>query len=206
MRLQYLSSLAFTGLALATVDFLNWHPPGPGDVRGPCPCLNSLANHNILPHNGKNYTIPVLVKALTEAVNVSPEFAFTISLLGTFTAADPTKGSFDLTDLLNHNLFEHDASLSRAEFEFGGDVQTFKPDIFAQFMSHFEGQEFVTTEAAAAARYDRVQTERNRNPHFTYNAQHQITSYSETVFYIRTLIDPRNNQTPVEFVKIFFGK
>lgn len=205
MRLQYFSSLAFTGLALA-VDFTNWHPPGPGDVRGPCPCLNSLANHNILPHNGRNYTIPVLVKALTEAVNVSPEFAATISLLGTFTAADPTKGSFDLTDLLNHNLFEHDASLSRADFEFGGDVQTFRPDIFSQFISHFNGQEFVTYQAAAAARYDRVQTERNRDPHFTYNSQHQITSYSETVFYIRTLIDPRNNQTPVEFVKIFFGK
>lgn len=205
MRLRCFSALAFTGLALATVDFENWHPPGHSDVRGPCPCLNSLANHGILPHDGKNYTIPVLVKALTEAVNVSPEFAATISLLGTFTAADPTKGSFDLTDLLNHNLFEHDASLSRADFEFGGDVQTFRPEIFAEFLKPFEGKEFVTLPDAATARYSRVQTERSRNPHFTYNVAHQITSYSETVFYFRTLVDPRTNQTPVEFVKIFFG-
>lgn len=27
-------------------------PPGPGDLRGPCPGLNALANHNYLPHNG----------------------------------------------------------------------------------------------------------------------------------------------------------
>ncbi|QDS71386.1 hypothetical protein FKW77_002847 [Venturia effusa] len=27
-------------------------PPGPKDLRGPCPGLNALANHNYLPHNG----------------------------------------------------------------------------------------------------------------------------------------------------------
>lgn len=27
-------------------------PPGAGDIRGPCPGLNALANHNYIPHNG----------------------------------------------------------------------------------------------------------------------------------------------------------
>lgn len=27
-------------------------PPGPNDLRGPCPGLNALANHNFLPHSG----------------------------------------------------------------------------------------------------------------------------------------------------------
>ena len=27
-------------------------PPGAGDLRGPCPGLNALANHGYLPHNG----------------------------------------------------------------------------------------------------------------------------------------------------------
>lgn len=27
-------------------------PPGSGDLRGPCPGLNALANHGYLPHNG----------------------------------------------------------------------------------------------------------------------------------------------------------
>lgn len=205
MRLPCLSVLALVAQALATLDFLNWHPPGPGDVRGPCPCLNSLANHGFIPHDGRNNTIPILVKAMTEAVNVSPEFATTISLLGTFTAPNPSLGKFDLTDLLNHNLFEHDASLSRADFEFGHNVQAFRPDIFHQFFKHFKGKEFVTLPDAAAARYERVQTERNRNPHFTYNVAHEITSYSETVFYFRTLVDPKTNMTPTAFVKIFFG-
>jgi hypothetical protein len=29
-----------------------YEPPGPNDFRGPCPGLNSLANHNFIPHNG----------------------------------------------------------------------------------------------------------------------------------------------------------
>ena len=29
-----------------------WVAPGPGDIRGPCPGLNALANHGYFPHNG----------------------------------------------------------------------------------------------------------------------------------------------------------
>jgi len=203
MRLPF-SVLAFTGVALATIDFENWHRPGVGDVRGPCPCLNSLANHGIIPHSGKNLTIPVLVSALGEALNVSPEFATTISFLGTLTAADPSRGAFDLTDLNNHNVFEHDASLSRQDFNLGGDDHTFRPDIFADFIGHFDGMENVTLPVAAIARYDRVRSSRRKNPNFTYTVQHQITSYSETIFYFRTMVDPATGATPVKFVKILF--
>lgn len=29
-----------------------YHPPGLGDIRGPCPGLNAAANHGYLPRNG----------------------------------------------------------------------------------------------------------------------------------------------------------
>lgn len=29
-----------------------WTAPGPGDLRGPCPGLNALANHGYFPRNG----------------------------------------------------------------------------------------------------------------------------------------------------------
>ena len=29
-----------------------WAPPGEGDLRGPCPGLNALANHGYFPRNG----------------------------------------------------------------------------------------------------------------------------------------------------------
>ncbi|KAF2270772.1 hypothetical protein CC78DRAFT_573123 [Lojkania enalia] len=42
-----------TGPSHRPVDFKKWNPPGYRDVRSPCPLLNSLANHDIIPHNGK---------------------------------------------------------------------------------------------------------------------------------------------------------
>jgi len=203
--LSLLSVLAFTCLALA-LDFENWHPPGPGDVRGPCPALNGIANHAFIPHNGKNLTVPLLVQVMGEVFNISPELATIVSELGLLTAANPASGHFDLDDLDKHNLFEHDASLSRADFDLGGDDHTFRPDIFAKFLEFFDGMENVTIPVAAAARYSRVLDSRKNNPNFTYGVQQQITSYGETVKYFRTMVDPNNGATLVEFVKILFGR
>lgn len=37
-----------------------WVAPGPNDIRGPCPGLNSLANHGYIPHSG---IVPLTVAA-----------------------------------------------------------------------------------------------------------------------------------------------
>ena len=203
-----LSVLFFNGLALATVDFTNWAPPGPGDQRGPCPALNSLANHHIIPHNGRNLTVPLLVDVLGEVFNLSPELATVVAQLGLATAPNPSAGSFDLPNLDKHNAFEHDASLTRVDFAFSGIPGDAKldPTLFAEFMKHFDGMDYITIPAAAAARYARVQSSRANTPNFTYTPIQQITSYAETIKYFRTMIDPKNGLTSTEFVRILFGR
>ncbi|KAJ3740778.1 Chloroperoxidase [Lentinula detonsa] len=39
-----------------TIDWSahQWQAPSPTDSRGPCPGLNTLANHGFLPRNGSN--------------------------------------------------------------------------------------------------------------------------------------------------------
>lgn len=37
--------LALVGYALAYPDYDDWKAPTEGDLRGPCPALNALANH-----------------------------------------------------------------------------------------------------------------------------------------------------------------
>lgn len=60
-------------LANAQGNFTAWSPPGAGDVRSPCPGINSLANHGFLPHDGKGITIPDLIAALDTALKyISP--------------------------------------------------------------------------------------------------------------------------------------
>jgi hypothetical protein len=77
----------------------DWQAPVAGDVRSPCPGLNSLANHGFLNRNGKNNTIPQLIKGGAEGLNVGPDFMTVIGAVGLFSAPNPFGGSFDLDDL-----------------------------------------------------------------------------------------------------------
>ena len=55
--------------------------PGPGDIRGPCPGLNTAANHNFLAHDGIT-TFTELVDAQQNLYNVGYDLATLLALLG----------------------------------------------------------------------------------------------------------------------------
>lgn len=188
----------------AALDFNDWHPPVSGDVRSPCPGLNALANHNIIPHSGKNLTPEILVPAITAAYNISPGLATFLAKGGVKTSPNPSSGSFDLDNLGRHNLIEHDASLSRSDFGVTGDDDSFRPEIFDTVLRYFEPKGNVTIPAAAAARYHRILTEKKRDPSFDLSVKHKFLSYGETALYLLTMVDPETGATPTEFVRILF--
>lgn len=217
--------LVLSGVVTAQVNFDDWHPPVPGDFRSPCPALNSLANHGIIPRDGKNLTVPFLVKALPQALNLSVEVATIVASAGLRTSSDPASGVFTLDDLNKHNAIEHDASLTRRDYNLGGEKQNFCPKIFHEFLGYFKGKEQISIPLAAAARWwaltppsicvypagfltsarGRVKTERCRNPKFSYTALNRFNSYSESAIYSELLRDPKTDTVPIEFIKIFFG-
>jgi hypothetical protein len=80
-------------------------------VRGPCPMLNTLANHGILPHSGKNLTQNVTVKALIDGVNFTPDLGAFLFRFALTTNPDSNATSFSLHQLGTHGILEHDASL-----------------------------------------------------------------------------------------------
>lgn len=187
-------------------DFSKWHPAGTSDLRCGCPAMNSLANHGFINHDGRNLTIPSVVPVLMGVFNLSQELASIVTGLGLATADDPSKGVFSLGDMNKHNNFEHDASLSRKDFALGGDGHTFDQPTFDRFLSHFNDSEYVTLEVAAKARMAMVNYSRVTNPFFLYTWQQRITSYGETIKYIRTLVENKTGLTPLRFVKILFRK
>ncbi|KAJ4855819.1 peroxidase, family 2 domain-containing protein [Trichoderma breve] len=94
--------------------FDDWQPAGPDDSRGPCPGLNSLANHGFLPHSGKNITVIDIVRGTYLGLGLSPEASVAVGvaeLIKSYRLA-----AFDLHELSNHGFVEHDCSLSRADF------------------------------------------------------------------------------------------
>jgi hypothetical protein len=200
-------ALVAAGDLVAAVDFTKWSPPGPGDVRAPCPGLNSLANHGILPHSGKGITVPILIKALAEGYNVGADFATAIGSLGLLSSPAPLLGSFDLDNLDEHNFpGEHDASLSRQDYYFG-DNHSFNQTIWDSVLAFFPTgpNANITLEPAAKARYNRVLVESARDPSFTYTPYQYIFSYGDTALYLSIMGNPITGVAPRAWVEMFFG-
>ncbi|KAL3430675.1 putative sterigmatocystin biosynthesis peroxidase stcC [Aspergillus tetrazonus] len=192
------------GSAAAELDFEQWHPAGPGDLRCGCPAMNSLANHGFINHNGSNITVNEVIPLMQEVFHLSEELATIVTGLAVLSADDPASGNFNLDMLNRHNIFEHDASLTRKDFYLGGDGHTIDKPTLDEFLGYFEGKEWIDLNDAAAARYARVLDSREKNPSFLYQDQQLITSYGETIKYFRTMVDPRSNKTSAEFVRILF--
>lgn len=131
----------------------DWHPPVSGDARGPCPALNSLANHGFIPRDGKKLSPDIVIAALKEKMNLSTEVATTVAGAGLRTSSDPASGTFTLEDLSKHNIVEHDASLSRKDVSVDGDNFSFDKEIFDEYIGYFNGSSTISIPAAAAARW-----------------------------------------------------
>ncbi|KAG9204722.1 hypothetical protein G6514_000506 [Epicoccum nigrum] len=91
-------------------------PPREGDSRSACPMLNAMANHGILPHDGKNITFRDLNTAVRQTFNFAPSFCFFVPKFSAdFLNRSYWTDKFDLEELSKHNAIEHDASLTRRD-------------------------------------------------------------------------------------------
>ncbi|KAL7919092.1 Cloroperoxidase [Trichoderma austrokoningii] len=141
--------------------FYDWQPPGPDDSRGPCPALNSLANHGFLPHSGKDITAIDLIRGAFEGLGLSPEFSIVAGvaeLLKSYTLA-----SFDLHELSNHGFIDHDCSLSRPDIG-DGDNNDFNETIWSVPLQVLKNYSIITPQAIGAARTARDLFDMAHNP------------------------------------------
>jgi hypothetical protein len=211
--LQNRNILDLAGPRLTTAPLLDRdttasYPPflGPrsGDVRSPCPGLNSLANHDICPRSGKGYTVPILTKCLKEGLNVGADFALVVGTTGIGSNPNPLTLKFDLDQLDRHNIFiEHDASLSRQDTALG-DNHSFNKTIWDTVLNYYAGQSTTSIPVAAKAKYNRVTTEASRDPKFFYGPVQFVLSYGETALYLSTMGDPITGVAPIEYVRALF--
>jgi len=103
-------------------------PPKDGDSRSACPMLNAMANHGILPHDGKNIAFSQLNHCIRATFNFAPSFCFFVpKFAADFLDKSYWSDTFDLEELSKHNAIEHDASLTRQDVALVKDQG--KPDL-----------------------------------------------------------------------------
>ncbi|PRP74779.1 hypothetical protein PROFUN_06640 [Planoprotostelium fungivorum] len=157
-----------------------FQPPADGAYRSPCPALNILANHGYLPRDGKNITKSDLIYALFNGFNVGRDVGFLLA-----NAAFEMYGykeSISLLDLQQHNVIEHDASLTRSDYSLG-DSNAFNETLFDKLLFYANNLEYLTWRRMTIARYFRRQDSFNRNPHFTWNAKQRWAAAGETALF-----------------------
>ncbi|KJA15661.1 hypothetical protein HYPSUDRAFT_48125 [Hypholoma sublateritium FD-334 SS-4] len=191
------------------------HPfiaPGPNDIRGPCPGLNTLANHGYLPRNGIASPSEI-VSAAQEGFNMGNDIAVFVTY-----AAHLVDGNL-LTDLLSiggktpetgpdppapaivggldtHAVFEGDASTTRGD-AFFGDNHSFNESLFDEltaFSNEF-GAGSYNLSVAAEFRFQRIQDSIATNPNFSFISPRYYTAYAESVFPIAFFVDGRITDT-----------
>ncbi|KAF7904775.1 hypothetical protein EAF00_002109 [Botryotinia globosa] len=105
--------------------------PGPNDLRGPCPGLNAMANHNYIPRNGVA-TISQFVQGTYDVFGMGADLGAFLSIYGAIFDGDltswsiggpPSSGLLSSIGLLGkpqgligaHNKYESDASPARPD-------------------------------------------------------------------------------------------
>lgn len=87
-----------------------------------------MANHGILPHDGRNITFVELNHKIRQTFNFAPTFCFFVpKFAADFLNRSYWKDKFDLEEISKHNAIEHDASLTRQDAALVPDQA--KPDL-----------------------------------------------------------------------------
>ncbi|KAK0654314.1 Chloroperoxidase [Cercophora samala] len=191
MRLAAFLSLAAAVVAVnACVSnddpFEQWHGPKAGDVRGPCPFLNTFANHGFLPRSGKYITHKDLADGLLNAVNFDANISAFLFDFAVSTNPEPNSTWFSLDHLSRHNVLEHDASLSRVD-AFHGHADIFNQEAFDETRSHWG--DIVDVQSGVSAIVARMKTCKSTNPQYSISQLGEAFILGETAAFISILGD-----------------
>ncbi|KAK4705104.1 arylsulfate sulfotransferase, partial [Phenoliferia sp. Uapishka_3] len=94
-------------------DWGEMQAPTPTDSRGPCPALNSLANHGILPRDGRHITFNQFASAISRSYNLAPTLG--VQLISPFSVFYSGRDWIDLEDIGGQGVVQHDGSTLRED-------------------------------------------------------------------------------------------
>jgi len=92
-----------------------WARPVSGDSRGPCPALNTLANHGYLPRNGKHLSVDQIASSVMTVFNIEERFVRNLATPAYLQIAGARGRFIDLEQLVRPGLV-HNASLTRPDY------------------------------------------------------------------------------------------
>ncbi|KAJ7446559.1 Chloroperoxidase [Mycena latifolia] len=154
-------------------------PPKEGDSRSACPALNALANHGILPHDGRNIKFTDMTRVVRTSFNFANTFCiFVPNYMADLLHKNYSTDTLDLSDINLHNGIEHDASLTRQDVKFEADqgkpYLPFITELLASATGKDKAGDVMLTPADVSRYSSKRRAEaRATNPEFTLDKVHK---------------------------------
>ena len=181
-----------------------WHPATDGDQRGPCPALNTLANHGVIAHTGQNISDAELASAFADVFRMD-QGASDI-FIGAIKDLKNSFGNLDLYTLCAHNVLEHDASLVRLDVNKDTELtmcsnieQSYLDELLAHSNNGYINRADIR--AYRSVRYESSQTTKGAN--FTFGFKQAIASWGEAGLLF--MIFGNDGKIPAASLKTFLG-
>ncbi|KAI7761100.1 hypothetical protein LZL87_011505 [Fusarium oxysporum] len=191
---------------LSTREFVpqEWIAPASDASRGPCPGLNTLANHGYIPRDGKNITLDILKDGMLTGYNIEHLDAVILFTQAIKTSPKyPSTRSFDLADLGRHNILEHDISLSRSD-AFFADPNPFNETVWAESLTYFP-DDMMTVEQVAKARMGRLTTSKKTNPEHSLSKLADGFSWGEMASFFEIMADGTTGTVEKKFIEYWLS-
>ncbi|GLB36909.1 putative peroxidase, family 2 [Lyophyllum shimeji] len=205
--------------------------PGANDLRGPCPGLNTLANHGFLPRNGVA-SFEDIVNAATHAFNMDYDLASALAAFGMLARGNafidkvsiglpsdlvpPLPGQIDgplARGLATHGRFEGDVSMTRQDAAIG-DNRNFQPALYSQLLdlvSQFGDDSTVTgprsivnMKVMQEFKFKRFTDSQAADKQLQYHVGRLLLSYGESAFTLNFFANGTDGTLSVPTMTSFF--
>ncbi|KAJ6533618.1 Chloroperoxidase [Mycena capillaripes] len=209
------------------------HPfiaPGPDDQRGPCPAMNTLANHGYISRNGIASFEEITV-AMMEAFNLELHFGAglaannmltrgnpfmnRVSIGGVSPLVPPLPGKIDgpvTGGIAQHGRFEGDASMTRADAFIGDnrDFQDILYDLDLLQLGKFgdngpDGDNTVfNVPTMIGIKRQNVMMDQVANPQFKFAASRMNAAYGQASLLLNVFANGTTKQATLSIIGSFF--
>ena len=209
-----------------------YRPSSATDLRGPCPVINSLANHGYIARDGRNIRAHEMKTAMRElGISTTIRTVLTYAaflerqekprsgiwaflrnpfayLLGHFALRDPDQKDSEGVPCLNqdqldqHGAVEHDVSMSRRDFA-QGDNSSPQRDLIAEMLASSRDGATLSTQDWADFRKKRIEQQRKDNAKLEFGSAQNMMGSAEAAF-IQKVFGAKDGRVPVSYAKALF--
>lgn len=145
----------------------------------------------------------MVLDAALDDFNIDRSVLFPVVEYFLLSTKTPLSDSFTLDDLKLHGIIEHDASLSRSDYDLGDNLH-FNETVYSTLAESNPSVDYFNATSAGQVQKKRLADDTIANPCITNTIKERTIRTGESALYLSVMGDPMTGVAPKKFVNVFF--